>query len=134
MRSSIIAASALACAALAACGTDPVAPPLPCTADDFVTLSVAVSPTPRFTWSPPCLVFSLGVADNEGTIVWEIEADSGNALASGVTYGVVPPGVTQTQAPAALLSGAFYAVGLSRRVGTPPSDSVTEVQAIGFRP
>lgn len=108
-------------------------PSLPCTADDLVTLTVLAGPATTFTWSPTCLAFRLAVVDTAGGYMWEIEADSGNALASGVTYGVVPANATETVPSVALVSGRRYAVGLFRRIGPPPPDSVAEVQVILFQ-
>lgn len=135
MRLSVAAISAAALLLMpAACKEESLlGPPLPCTADDLVTLSVSASPATRFSWSPGCLAFRLAVVDTAGNYMWEIEADSGNALASGITYGVVPGNATETVPSTALVSGRRYAVGLFRRVGPPPPDSVAEVQVILFQ-
>lgn len=135
MRLAVAAATAAALLLIpAACREENLlGPPVPCTADDLVTLTVSPGAATRFTWSPTCLAFRLGVTDTTGTYMWEIEADSGNTLASGITYGVVPDNATETIPSTALIAGRRYAVGLFRRIGPPPPDSVAEVQAILFQ-
>jgi hypothetical protein len=105
----------VACSVLASC-KDATAPSEPCEDDTGVALIIATSPEPRFSWTPACFAFRLGVSidDSLGTIVWQIDADSGNTLRSGVTYGVVPDGATETVPAEALIAGQRYAVGLFR--------------------
>lgn len=132
MRRTLAALAALALCAPAACKESKlVGPPLPCVPEDLVDLTVTVNPTPRFTWSPACLSPRLAVADSLGNFVWQIDADSGSTLTSGITYGVVPAGATETIPAATLTAGHRYAVGVYRQVGT--TDSVEVAQAASFR-
>lgn len=116
---------ALACVALFAC-KEAAAPLTACT--DPVVLTIANAAQPRFSWSPGCLAFRLGVTDSLGAYVWEVEADSGNSLAPAITYGVAPAGAASTMAPAALETGHRYAVGLFYVSG----DSVVNASARAF--
>jgi hypothetical protein len=129
----VVSAAALLLVPAACKEENLLGPPVPCTADDLVTLTVSSGPGTRFSWSPTCLAFRLAVVDTAGTYLWEIEADSGNTLASGITYGVVPDNATETVPSSALVAGRRYVAGLFRRVGPPPADSVAEVQVILFQ-
>lgn len=99
-----------------------------------VLLSVGSGTAPRFSWSPVCKAYSLVVTDSNGTTMWGVLADSGNAMAPPVDYGVVPAGAyTQIQAAVTLQTGKEYAVGVySHYITTPkPSDVLG---AVLFRP
>ena len=116
----------------AACGEE-TGPPTPCLDDTGVVLAVATGASPRFNWSPACLAFRLGVTDSVGTFVWQIDADSGNTLHSGVTFGVVPDGATETIPAAALQVGQRYAVGLFRATGDSVPNEASLLTALAFR-
>lgn len=118
---------------LAAACSEETGPPTPCLDDTGVVLAIATGASPRFSWSPACLAFRLGVTDSVGTFVWQIDADSGNALHSGVTYGVVPDGATETMPAAALQVGQRYAVGLFRATGDSVPNEASLLTASAFR-
>ncbi len=99
-----------------------------------VLLSVGSGTAPRFTWSPVCKAYSLVVTNDTGVTMWGVLADSGNALAPPVDYGVVPAGpYTQIQAAVTLQAGKQYAVGLYRHYITTPTPSDV-LGAVFFRP
>ena len=123
---------ALACSVLASC-KDATAPSEPCEDDTGVALIIATSPEPRFSWTPACLAYRVGVSDSTGVIVWQIDADSGNTLHSGVTFGVVPDGATETIPAAALQVGQRYAVGLFRATGDSVPNEASLLTALAFR-
>lgn len=124
---------AVACCVVGSC-RDATAPAEPCEDDTGVALIVATSPEPRFSWTPTCLAYRLGVSDSVGVIVWQIDADSGNTMRSGVTYGVVPAGSSETIAAAALTAGHRYAVGLFRTASDTIPYEPSLLAALAFRP
>jgi hypothetical protein len=98
-----------------------------------VALAVQTGGEPRITWHPACLAFRLGVTDSVGTVVWQIDADGGNTLASGVTYGVVPAGNTEIVAAVTLTVGHRYSVGLFRTTSDTLPYEASLLSAIAFR-
>lgn len=90
-------------------------------------VSVAVSPgtTPTFTWTPTCRLFFLLVEPADaGTDLWSIISDGANLIAPPVTYGVVPNGVQEGDAPTPLVTGTGYEVYLYRWTGPGSQDGV----------
>ncbi len=122
----------VACSVLASC-KDATAPSVPCEDDTGVALIIATSPEPRFSWTPTCLAYRLGVSDSAGTIIWQVDADSGNTMRSGVTYGVVPTGSSETIPAATLTAGQRYAVGLFRTASDTIPYEPSLLAALAFR-
>jgi len=61
---------------------------------------------------------------------WGVESDSANAIASPITYGIVPKGATkQFRAPTALVAGHTYQVAVFRFTGPGHADGVIIGQA-----
>ena len=123
---------ALACCALASC-KEATGPSVPCLDDTGVALIIATSPEPRFSWTPACLAYRLGVSDSTGTIIWQIDADSGNTMRSGVTYGTIPAGSSETIPAGTLTAGQFYAVGLFRTASDTLPYEPSLLAALAFR-
>ena len=102
-------------------GVDPI---VTCTDDQQVTVNVERQHFgPRFTWEPRCGMASLEVRDSNGlNRMWVVYSGADapqNPLASGITYGHVPPkGVTPGRARS-LDRGATYQVLVYRWVGQP---------------
>jgi hypothetical protein len=119
-------------AGLAASACKSTEPRLPaCT--EPVVLSVSSAASPRFSWSPQCLMFRVEVQDTAGAAMWAVQANAVDSIAPGVTYGVMPQGAaTQPVAPVPLQSGRRYALGVFRYAG-PPADSAELLSAILFR-
>lgn len=126
-RRAVVAGAILLVAGSCSDSTDPA---VPCT--DAVILTVGSSTAPTFSWTPTCLAYQLEVQDSTGADMWGVAADSGNTLASGLQYGVVPAQASASMAPVALVSGQFYAVGLFRLAGL--SGGPELIAAKGFRP
>ncbi|UCC74268.1 MAG: hypothetical protein JSV86_06835 [Gemmatimonadota bacterium] len=105
----------LAYVALLACDDSTTPEDLPeCTSQ--VTVSVSSGTAPRFSWTPVCRVGFVIVEEN-GSDVWLVISPESNEIAPPVTYGVVPPGATELEPPAALVAGTTYDVGLRRFIG-----------------
>ena len=79
-----------------------------------VEISVATDGTPVFTWSPACGVAALLVESVSGGDVWVLDAEASSGIASGVTYGVVPPGAVEEEPALALEDGETYFVLVAR--------------------
>jgi hypothetical protein len=99
-----------------------------------VTVSVSTGLTPRFTWTPACGVEVLSVVTEasrpQGNVVWDIE-ENDQGMASGVVYGVIPPGTTDVGHPAEpLTAGQSYTVQLYM---IEPAGSQTQLHNIGNR-
>ncbi len=61
-----------------------------------VTLTVSSGTTPTFDWNPACRVGGLLVEESGGSDRWSIfGVNMTNAIAPGVTYGLVPEGAVQ---------------------------------------
>jgi hypothetical protein len=104
-------------AAFVACKDEPTAArglPL-CTAPVAVTVSAGLTPT--LNWSPACRVSTLRVRHAaDGSPVWSLFADplDERAIAPGVRYGDVPPGVFGPLQPAPPLeAGTSYVLILT---------------------
>jgi hypothetical protein len=100
-------AAALVALAVGGCGGGgPVAARPPCTGR--VALSASREARPRFTWAPDCAVGRLVVAPapSQGLsrVHWAIRGGP-DGIASGVRFGVVPPGATEEVA-ASFAAGA----------------------------
>ncbi len=133
-RSSFIATSLAAVAGLAALSCSSSEPVTACKSGPGVVVSASAANPPRFAWSPACFAFRLEVEDSAATTLWSVQAgDTLNAIAPGVTYGVMPQGATQQNiAPVPLQSGHLYEVGVFRYAGPPP-DSAELIGATSFR-
>ena len=94
----------------------------PCTGN--VTVSVSSGTTPTFTWTPACrvigLLVELGASDQ-----WFLEA-TGDGIAPGVQYGIVPPGATADGPATPLVSGTTYEVILFR--GAPENAAIAAIK------
>lgn len=109
--------------ALAACsdGFGPEAP-LPCEADQMVTIGVEPGLRPVFTWEPGCGVSSLQVFGPDEGGVWVLysgERAAENPIGSGVRYGEVPDGMVEAGPATPLERGEAYTVRVYRWIGEP---------------
>ncbi len=78
-----------------------------------VTLTVSSGTTPTFDWNPACRVGFLNVEATGGSDRWGIMGvNMTNAIAPGVTYGLVPEGAVQAAPPEPLSPGTTYQVGI----------------------
>ena len=132
-RHRVVGGLALACVVcLAGCKTS-TAPAVPCV-DPVAVFTIGSGTTPTFTWEPACTAHEIVVMDSVANLMWDVRSDSGSTIASGVTYGVIPPGPhTQTQAPVALVAGKSYAAGLYRNYFSSPTPTDV-IAAKAFRP
>ena len=124
MSSSAIRSVVVVAFVLGASCSDSTTGPVPeCTGS--VTVQVSAGTTPRFTWVPACRLFFVLVEPAQaGNDLWSIIADSANIIAPPVTYGTVPSGATQLQAPTPLVTGTAYAAYLYRWTGPGAQDGV----------
>lgn len=83
----------------------------PCTVNS-VAVSVSSGTTPTFTWTPACRVILL-LVEQGATDQWLLEA-TGDGIASGVTYGTVPPGASANEPATPLQAGTTYEIILFR--------------------
>jgi hypothetical protein len=82
---------------------------------DAVNVTVSAGASPVISWSPSCKVVFLTVEDfQNGDTQWAVSAQTG--FSSPVTYGVVPPGATQSAPANALVSGTNYNVMLFKNL------------------
>ena len=82
--------------------------------------SASAGTTPTFTWTPAvCNVSTVVVTTSGGTsaIQWSVGAAT-NVIASGVKYGVVPPGAEESAPATPLVAGTTYQLLLYRRTAT----------------
>jgi hypothetical protein len=114
------------------CGSDE--PPRPCERNNVPLLTATSGTTPRFDWSPGCLAYRLTVLGPGGAVVWQVQGDAGNTMGSGIRYGVVPAGATESQAAAAIVSGQPHQVGLFFYTGNPAPNDAELLTAIQFFP
>jgi hypothetical protein len=100
---------------LAGCSTS--TSPASCEAAAVGELTVTSGLTPTFSWAAACPAIDLAVFDpTTGAGLWEVHAGS-RQIAKPVTYGVLPPGATQTHSALTLQTGATYGVYLSILAG-----------------
>lgn len=121
--------AALACSDSNAPGTLPE-----CTG--AVTPKVGSGTTPRISWTPACRLFLVLVEEPAGGAgdQWGVLSDSSNAIATPVTYGVMPAGATkESQAPTALVTGQQYHLVLYRFTG-PGHEDGTLAGEVDFTP
>lgn len=85
-----------------------------------VTVAATSESSPLFTWAPDCAVSRLRVVGppNMGVsdVRWDVRGGQAG-IASGVRYGLVPPGATQEVAPRTL-SGTSLNVEVFSADGT----------------
>jgi len=97
--------------------TDPVVTVCP---GDAVSVHVATSQTPWYTWSPACGVAFLTVFEESGGgVVWTVYSKNSaadNPISSGVRYGRAPMNASTLDGPAGLQSGVAYQVQVSRMI------------------
>lgn len=81
-----------------------------------VPIAVDVEGGPVFTWEDGN-VAAFEVSDADGTGVWQFQCDgiATNCIESGVIYGELPKGVHENTPLRALVPGATYTVGISRK-------------------
>ncbi len=93
-----------------------------CTAEtSAVTATVASGQATVFDWEPGCAV-AMVLVEADGGDTWLVSTDDttwdspdqANGISPPVTYGVVPNGVSEGQAPEPLVSGATYELILWR--------------------
>ncbi len=78
-----------------------------------VNLTVSSGTTPTFDWNPECRVGFLSVQETGDTDLWSIFAvNMTNAIAPGVTYGLVPEGAVQDGPLEPLSPGTTYFMGI----------------------
>ncbi len=78
-----------------------------------VTLTASSGTTPTFNWNPACRVGFLSVEEIGGSDLWSIVGvNMTNAIAPGVTYGLVPEGAVQGGPLEPLSLGTTYLVGI----------------------
>lgn len=78
-----------------------------------VTLTVSSGTTPTFDWNPSCRVGFLSVEETSGSDLWSIfGVNMTNAIAPGVTYGLVPEGAVQSVPPEPLSPGTTYQMAI----------------------
>ncbi len=78
-----------------------------------VTLTVSSGTTPTFDWNPACRVGFLIVEEIGGSDLWSIfGVNMTNAIAPGVTYGLVPEGAVQSVPALPLSPGTTYQMGI----------------------
>lgn len=117
-------AAALLIVATAAC-SDTTAPAELAECDGPVAVSVGGGTTPEFTWEPSCRAFFLLVEPAEaGGDQWSVMTPGDNDLAPGITYGTVPAGAEELDAPVALVAGTAYEVLVFRHSGPDADDGV----------
>lgn len=88
--------------------TDPRSLPV-CQFVGIVTVSSGTTPT--FDWNPACRIGLLTVEQITGSDGWSIfGVNMTNAIAPGVTYGLVPEGAVQNAPPEPLSPGTRYHV------------------------
>ena len=95
-------------AALTSCSdsTDPESLPV---CGVGVCLTVLSGTTPTFDWNPACRVGFLNAEEIDGSDRWGIfGVNMTNAIAPGVTYGLVPEGTVQSVPPEPLSPGTTY--------------------------
>jgi hypothetical protein len=109
-------------------GSDAIGPDAGGACTGNVTVSVSAGTTPTFTWTPACRVIGL-LVELEASDQWFIEG-TGGGIASGVQYGIVPPGATSSEPARPLVSGTTYEVILFR--GTSETATIAAIKE--FRP
>jgi len=106
-------------------GDDPPGPSIITECTGPVTATVSSGSSPVFSWTPTCSLFFLLVEpQGSGADLWSIISDSTNAIPPPVTYGVVPGGATELDAPQTLVPGTAYDVYLFRWTGPGSQDGV----------
>jgi hypothetical protein len=114
----------LAIATATGCGSDATGPEAGGACTGNVTVSVSAGTTPTFTWTPACRVIGL-LVELEASDQWFLEG-SGDGIAPGVQYGIVPPGATASEPARPLVSGTTYEVILFR--GTPETATIAAIK------
>jgi hypothetical protein len=91
--------------------------PASCEAAGVGELTVTGGLTPTFSWAAACPAIYLAVFDpTAGGGFWEVHAGS-RQIVKPVTYGVLPPGTTQTHSAVTLQTGVTYGVYVSILAG-----------------
>ena len=95
-------------------------------------VSVSSGTGPSFSWTPPCNMWRVIVADSTGEEHWRLNSISGNIINPPVTFGGQVPGA-QSYTGAALTPGRSYTISLYRWTGPGPEDGEVAGQRT-FRP
>ena len=107
-----------------------------CTAETAsVTATVSSGATPTFNWEPRCAV-AIVLVEEDASDQWGLSTDeeswtnptTGNRITPPITYGTIPQGTVQTQAPQPLVTGRTYELILWRVL--PPGSSASCLQKI----
>lgn len=101
-----------------------------CTWPAEVSVSSGVAPT--ISWTPPCNMWRVIVADSTGVEHWRLNSVSGNSINPPVTFSGQVPGA-QSYTGTALTPGWPYTISLYRWTGPGPEDGEVAGQRT-FRP
>jgi hypothetical protein len=95
-------------------------------------ISVSSGTAPMFSWTPPCNMWRVIVADSTGLEHWRLSSTSGNVISPPVTFGAYAPEAGSFMS-APLTPGRPYTFSIYRWTGPAPGDSELAGQRT-FRP
>lgn len=102
------------------CEAPPTAPVVTPCPGNVVSVHVATSLSPFFTWMPDCgMAFLTVFEDSGGAVVWTVYSKNSaaeNPIASGVRYGRTPAQSSDVAGPEDLQTGVAYRVQVARMI------------------